>query len=1487
MVKSIKKRYKIIILLIAILMLIPAAGFFLIRLPAVQTFIVNRITSQIDDNLNTSISIGKVNFTFFNKLTMEDLLVLDNHSDTLLYAGEAKAGLRRIGISGKIIHLTRVSVRDPVFKIITDTTGVSNLNLYLSRIIKPVGERGPDKMIVRINHMEIYNGRFIIKNLNQSNEGEKGGVDFSDLELSELNAIIEDFSVKDDTTSMSLYRASFREKTGFEVDRFSSQFWVTGNAMEFTNAEIYTAGSSLSGESIALFFDEPEAFSNFIEDVRMRLSLRSSILSPHDIAFFLPALNIDPGPITVSGVISGTIAQLRGRNLYFEGGDLTSINFNFDFSGLPDIDNTYIFIDINDLNTRFSDLERMGLTETGKIPPDIDGKIGEMRFRGTFTGFTSDFVTYGTLFTSAGSLSTDISLRPSGKDEFRYKGTLQGNSIDAGSLSGYSEMLGKATFHLNIDGVMSSFKKFDAVLDGTINSVEINRYLYRDIQLSGNFTEKTWNGAINIRDENLVMDFIGLLDFQDTIPEFDFSLNIPLSNLHNLHIDKADTTSAFTVLMTANFQGSNIDNVAGEIRLLNSTVSRGGKTLEIYNGSMQTWTDNGTRAMDMNSDFGSIRLRGEYNFGTLSQSFRNLLSKLIPSAFSQFASVNLNGDNDFELEIELNETDNLNDFLGTEITVAPGSKIVLKYNEIERVTADAHFGSFTYKENEMTEMTVSFEVLDSLAELEIAAGELIIAGNMALEGFNIYLETKPDEARFYAGWENDEKTSTRGDVRFTTRFSGSDSLKLATISVEPTEIWIRNEMWRINPSTVSVRKKNITFNDVLINSSDDYYRLSGTISPDKTDTLHLEFEGINIGGLNYLVDLSDNDKLKFSVGGDLSGRIILTGILGEVMLETDDVVIENFRLIDHDYGNLYLKSVWDNNERLAHITLYNDLNGIRALDLNGYYDPGGKEIKMTAITNKLPINILNPLLSSFASDIGGYATGKVNLSGKLSQPLLTGSIFVENGKMKVDYIQTQYFFNDSVRFDSRGIVFNNILLADDRGNNSRLNGIIRHQNFRNYGIDLTFNANQMKVLDTRQKDNDIFYGTAFATGVIAIRGSEGNIGFDISARTDRNTRFFIPMSSTQSIEDYSFVTFTSSDIPLDESETESTRTARSDEGAISLNFDLDITPEAEVQLILDAKAGDVMRGRGSGKLNISLTPKGDFTMSGDYILSSGDYLFTLGNIVNKRFSVDEGSRLSWNGDISDADIDINARYRLEASLYDLLQDERFRERIPVECILELSGKLMNPVVVFDINLPTADEQTRSYLRNAINTDEELVRQFAYLLVMARFYPDPAFRTGSSATPTAGAGMSAIGNTMEMVSNQLTNWLSQISNDFDLGFAYRPGNEISAQEVEMAFSTQVLNDRVTINGNFDVGTGQTSSSATTVSGAFDVEVTITEKLKFKFFNRSNDNIFYETAPYTQGVGIFFRYEFDNFRNLFRRRSEAEGKKEEEPLPLEVN
>jgi hypothetical protein len=481
--------------------------------------------------------------------------------------------------------------------------------------------------------------------------------------------------------------------------------------------------------------------------------------------------------------------------------------------------------------------------------------------------------------------------------------------------------------------------------------------------------------------------------------------------------------------------------------------------------------------------------------------------------------------------------------------------------------------------------------------------------------------------------------------------------------------------------------------------------------------------------------------------------------------------------------------------------------------------------------------------------------------------------------MKINYLQTKYRMNDSIRFDKNGIKFNNLRVTDEKGNPIALSGRVNHKNFKDFAADLTINANESLVLNTKPKDNSLFYGTAYASGVTTIKSGTNLLSFDISAKTGKNTKFFMPLKSSQSVSEYSFVSFVDTRPAKDsgkDAEDNQLKPSASQTG-FNLNFDLEVTPEAEAQLVFDSKVGDVMKGHGSGNLNISMNPKGDFKILGDYIIEDGDYLFTLGNILNKSFSVENGGKIMFNGDIKDAEIDVKAIYKLKASLYPILQDEHYKDRYPVECQLNLSGNLWNPVVGFNIYLPTADEQTRTYIRNAISTEEELSRQFLYLLVMNSFYADPSFGPAASSTSSTGTAAMAV-TTFEMLSSQLSNWLSQISNDFDIGVVYRPGTgnkDINPQEVQVALSTQILNDKVVINGNFDVPlTGTSTANTNQITGDFDAEIKLTNKLNFKVFNRYNNPYSGKGVDYTQGIGIFFKQDFDRFHDLFKKKEKAD-------------
>jgi hypothetical protein len=209
--------------------------------------------------------------------------------------------------------------------------------------------------------------------------------------------------------------------------------------------------------------------------------------------------------------------------------------------------------------------------------------------------------------------------------------------------------------------------------------------------------------------------------------------------------------------------------------------------------------------------------------------------------------------------------------------------------------------------------------------------------------------------------------------------------------------------------------------------------------------------------------------------------------------------------------------------------------------------------------------------------------------------------------------------------------------------------------------------------------------------------------------------------------------------------------------------------------------------------------------------------------------------------------------------------------MPVECYLIMEGSLLSPVLKFNIELPTAEEETKNVVRNAISTEEELTKQFLSLLVINNF---SAVSTSSGGSSGTGAGMAGV-TASELLSNQLSNWLSKISNDFDIGVNYRPGDEISSDQVEVALRTQIFDDRVTIHTNVGVSsqgtTTGTDQQTSTIAGDFDVDVKLTDNGKFrlKAYNRYNHDQLYKTSPYTQGVGFVYREDFDRFGELGRR------------------
>lgn len=1468
---KIKKIYKYTFILLFLFVVLPLIAFFTLKVPSVQTYLGGRLMANVSEKIRGEIEFSHIHFSYFNRVSVNDLLIRDFSSDTLIYSPKVDAGIRKIKKKERLLHLGRINVEDAVIKIKPDSAGDLNILYYIDFII-------PDDTAKRnrelsINQIRIHNGRLNYSD-GKSHTVDNESININNLKLEQLDITIDKLEKLWKNVSLTLSEFSFKTEPGFEVTNMFTQVDIGANHFYLIDPTIRTSGSFINSDILGIDFIDRDDNFNFVQDASLNLKLNSSLFALSDLGYFLEDIRGLDDNIRISGDIRGTIAELKGRNLDISVSDTTRLLFDFDMSGLPETENTFMFIDIEEFKTHTTEIENINIPGKGFIDLGREFRsLGNISFSGNFTGFLTDFVTYGRFSTDLGSLSTDILFKPDTTNSFVYSGSLNADRVNIGQMTGLEELLGYSSASFEIEGYSESFNKFRANLSGAVDSLELNGYTYRDIGIDGLFTERIFDGSVNTTGENLNMNLLGRFDFSDTIPELDFSLNLISANLYKLNIDPNDSTSQVSMLLTASILGNHVDNISGDVRMLNSRLRKHGEELELYDLSLRASEENNLYRIELQTDFMDAELEGDYNLSTISSGVQSLAYSLAPALSKAKHKQDLNSENSFKYSLNFKNSDRVNEFFRTGLQIASGTYISGEVLPGNKLIIESAGDYLAYNTNSILDFSMHAETADSISTLQINSYKANLINRIDLDSLNVSINTFPDNFSLILQWNNPGSQEKNGQINMLGELlQVADSKPSFLASILPSTIDLSDKTWKLNRSTIKVDSTSIRVDDFMVNHNNDYFRINGAISESPDDTLYLDFNNLDLSALNAVKkqdEATKEDKIDFQIAGNLIGEILLTDIYNNPLFESN-LTINSFKTNEHEHGDVTLISEWNNISKMAEILIYNNINGAQTFDINGFYDPINSNLNLLTEVNNMPLDILNLVLYKFASGVKGYGTGSVLISGEPDKPNINGSVMAADASMIIDYLQTRFYFSDTIRLKDHSYVFDSIGIRDDRGNDAILDGAVSHNAYKDFEVGIRIDADNMQVLDTRQKDNDIFYGTAFASGAINIEGQDRDVTLDISATTERNTRVFVPLDSREEVSDYSFISFAE---PSNDSTSrrQITLPIRIPEKSSSLGveFNLNVTPDAEIQLVFDASVGDVMRSRGTGILNLSVDSDGNFTMYGDYTIEDGDYLLTLGNIFNKRFIVENGGSIIWNGELANSTVDIKAIYKLKASLFELLQDPNYMERIPVECHLNMSGQLTDPVISFDIYLPTADEQTRTNLRNAINSDEEMSRQFLYLLVMNSFYPDPSFANTSNTTTT---GASAMGvTTTEMLSNQLSNWLSQISNDFDIGFTYRPGNEISTQEVEVALSTQLLNDRVTINGNFDVAGQETSSTTNDITGDFDVEVKLTEKVRFKVFNRSNDNILYETAPYTQGFGFFFRQEFNKFRDIFRRKN----------------
>ncbi len=1452
-----------------------------IKVPAVQTWVVQRVTNYLSSELKTKVSIDAVDIKLFRSLSLEGLYIEDLQHDTLIYAPELIVTFsqfsykqQRITIAEATLNKARIGIKkykDP---------RAYNLDFiidYFSGSGKDTTTSKPWK--IRVKNIRMVDNTFSYRDLKYSDSTPI--IDWDDLYLSHLNVKIEDLEPEADTLNFNLASLSFIEKSGFVLKDLSTKARIEPLLMKFEAMRIVSPESDIH-TSIQFNYDDLSAFEDFITKVNWNGKFDESKISFHDLAFFSSELIGLDRSFSFKGEARGTVDRFKAKNLEIVYTPTTKFKGSVNMTGLPNFDETYMEIGVDQLSLLKKDIETIpafpfSSHEKIELPANLE-ELGVVQFKGKFNGFYKDFVAYGNTTTSLGYISSDINLKIAEDDKHtNYSGNLSLFDFDLGKFFKLQPDLGRVSAKANLKGQGFKMENLQANLEGNASKLQFRGYNYSGIHLNGHFAKKLFNGELTINDPNLDLNFAGDIDLRNKLPVYNFTSSIYQAHLTKLNLLDRDTSANMVAEISINLVGNDIDNAEGTIQIDDANYQEAGKEIKSDRIFIQAHRDI-KRSIVLQSDIVDAQVTGYFSIKDLVNSSKLILSKYFPAIVNN--QKKLPPSQDLTFKVTTKRTQPLADVFFPSIKIANGTLIEGQLSSLDnKISLLLSSDQIDISPAEFKNIYLSGNTKNNELIFNTTVGHLQISDSLYFDNIRLMGKTRSDSASFILSLSGKDSTKSKAVVQFDTGFLKTG---YTSIRIIPIELMQKGQQWTIDPKNlVLIDSSGVLFENFNLTGGIQQLNLNGILAKDTASVMNLGFKDFEAAQFNDFLDIYDVE-----VGGKINGSARLSGILGKPTL-TSELQVDNLRWFADTIGDATLQTEWNSRRGSVSVDAMVTRGGVKNIHVTGEYlmkKDKEDEINFDITLQKTYLSSFNHYLEGIFSNLGGIASGHIKLDGPVNKPLLTGKITLQKVSFIVDYLKTTYNFSTDVELNNNSFAFNNVIMNDVKGNQAIINGKVYHDHLKDFYFDIDIKAKKTQVLNTGPADNEMFYGTAYASGNVRISGYLEYIIMNIGLQTEAGTKLSIPLSNPEEVSRSSFITY------IDKSDT-TTHVAKEegpDFSGIELNMDFDVTNDANIYLIFDSKIGDVIEGNGHGNLTMSVSPSEDFRMLGSFEIDRGKYLFTMQNIINKPFTIDKGGYIRWNGDPYNADVKIDAIYKLNTSLYDLFLDSTYRKSVPVELELNLTDKLFNPSIGFNIDVKNVDPTVDTQIKSLINTDEEKYRQAVSLLVLRKFSTPTEL---SNRAPT-NSGSAVGANAYEMLSNQLSNWASQISNQFNVELNYSQESNLTPEELDVKVSTSLLKDRVLVDASTSVSgsNGTSTQNSSNLVGDFNVEVKASKdgRIRLKAFNRSNNNSLINNvnSEYTQGVGVFYTIEFNNLTELLNRYKDYFTRKKKTKVPDEI-
>lgn len=1451
------------------------------------------------------VSIGSLSINLFDHVVVHDAVLVDPLGDTVSRVRRTVVKFREFPYADNQLHVSRLFIRDGYFYLDSypgDSLHAAHCNInYLTDIFHAV-DKHPNKKFTMIVDRAYGRNLHYKQRLNPVRDSNyspsvPNGVDVQNMEFDNINFKISNVRIAKGDVTCRIDRFDARERSGFQLDKLQSNVYVASNGISLTNLDLESEGSALRGDMM-LRYTSWHSMADFLDSVYMFADFEpGSQVCLQTAAYWTDVLWGLDDTLTLVGTAYGTVSDLHADNLLLRFGHASELQVDAVITGLPRIGQTHFDITIPHLSTNHTDITTLNILKHFDVNlPSWLSRLGAVDIALDLNGSANNLTAHANVNTAVGTVSAHGWVLQEGVDkEYVYYAQSQSSNLTLGRLLP-NEWLHNTGFNLMVQGVGFDPKTMDASLDIALFNTQLKGSRLKTTRCNASIEDGLLTTTVSIAEPIADLDLRAQLDLNNSDSlrcKVDASVRqIDLYHLGLLH-GEHDSVARIATQLIANAEWpatlKSIDQMRGHVTLQQTNLQHNDELLRVNNIDIDIDDDMGAKNIDLTSDMVDANIRGYFTYADLSPMVRDFCNSYLPTYYNPYHKKQQTNDELRPMALRCNlqwhDTRNQLAFFLPKVHIANGTTLNGNYSSLESLKLVLRSDSIRFGNVTLDNIGMDCRDIGGLYTIKMDVDRLLLGVDSLVDDVNVTLSADNRSLQCDLKFGNPQDTSgTSADISALMRSDTSGN----SITLLRNAISLRGELWELrNAGGFIFSNDGIELHGLELCSKDLSQSIMATahIKKQPDDELKVFFRAFDISQLNFLLSQSG-----INIGGVLNGRFAMYGFddtpYFNATIDVTDMDLNQIAL-----GNTSVKSSW--NAELNQLNLFLNTalrtgNGTSSpIQVNGYIDmkQTDKILDFDVSLDDIWVGAVAPFTQGILSDIDGHLSGDITVGGSLRNPLLIGEAYLNNCKAKVDMLGTAFSLDDSILFDSTAIILNNFTLHDSKQGFMDLNGRINHHGLKNMNFDIDVTVNNLLCMNTQATKGAAYYGTALLSADGHVHGPAENLDIMLNAKTNSGTNIHIPINDKKTVKTANYITFVSANDALfsfennptltTEDTTTITQTQRRHDESSRFNYRLqinfDATPDAKLYIPIDLSQIDVnMAVTGSGLLQVSLSSSSSINILGDYVIDDGAVDLSLLGLVSRKFSISEGSVISFPGPINAANLDVEAVYSQRVNTATLTGEssaESSGQNITVQNVIGLSGPLTGPQLAFDIRMPNVDQSVQDEVFSYIdrNNETDMLNQTVSLLVFNKFY------SSTSSTNVTNDGLSS---GYSLLVNTLGSLVSDAVNFVDVSFDYKAASELSGQQigVDISKSWNKLYFESTL-GFSDDNDNLSGTTNNAITGDVLLGYRVNPRIHLYVFNRSNTNDYTRSdLPYKQGLGIKYVREFNCFGDLFRRQTQ---------------